>query len=141
MAARGVFAFGVLATMLLAAAPAQPSPDDEFIRMARDNWSFETAQSRQRFVPWGTNFVLYDRKYLNMFGPGVYERALYDRVLGVMESLNINLVKVFLPIADVLPDPQGPAEARITPGYLENVEDFLAMARKHRIRVVLSLAE
>ena len=127
--------------MALLAGMAQAAPDDEFIRVAPDHWTFQTAKSHQRFVPWGTNFVLYDNKYLNMFGPQVYDHALYDRVLAAMESLHINLVKAFLPIADVLPDPQGPSEARIAPGYLDNLEDFLALARAHHVRVVLSLAE
>ncbi|MBM4049621.1 MAG: hypothetical protein FJ279_31385, partial [Planctomycetes bacterium] len=52
----------------------------------------------------------------------------------------MNIVKVFLPIAKVLPDPQAAGEARIAPGYLENLEDFLGMARRHRIRVVVSFA-
>lgn len=151
MGPRVAILLGVAVAMLTGAARA--APEDEFVRVARDNWTFETAQSHQRFVPWGTNFVLYDRKYLNMFGPEVYDHDLYDRALGAMASLNVNLVKVFLPIAQVLPDApfgpegpqgpegQGPDEARIAPGYLDNVEDFLALARKHRIRVVLSLAE
>ena len=130
----------VAVAMALPSGMAQAAPDDEFMRVAPDHWTFETAQSHQRFVPWGTNFVLYDNKYLNMFGPA-YDHALYDQVLEAMESLHINIVKAFLPIADVLPDPQGPTEARIAPGYLDHLDDFLAMARKHHIRVVLSLAE
>jgi hypothetical protein len=141
MAVRGLIATGVLAAMVLAALPSQASPDGEFVRVAADHWTFETTRSHQRFVPWGTNFVLYDNKYLNMFGPGIYDHALYDRVLAVMEALHINLVKAFLPIAKVLPDPQGPEAIRIAPGYLDNVADFLSLARRHHIRVVLSLAE
>ena len=141
MAVRGLIAVGLLAAMVWDAPPSQASPDDEFVRVAPDHWTFETAQSHQRLVPWGTNFVLYDNKYLNMFAPGVYDHALYERVLRAMEALHINLVKAFLPIAQALPDPQGPEAARIAAGYLENVADFLALSRRHHLRVVLSLAE
>ncbi|UCH33351.1 MAG: beta-galactosidase [Armatimonadota bacterium] len=143
MTPRDIILLALFAGVAAAAlpAPASSAPQDEFIRVAPDRWTFETAQSRQRFIPWGTNFVLHDRKYLDMFGPQVYDRALYDRALSRMENLNINLVKVFLPIAKVLPDPQGPREARLAPGYLDNVDDFLELARQHQIRVVLSLAE
>jgi len=138
MGLRDLLPAGVALALLAGAA--QAAPEGEFVRVAPDGWTFETAQSHQRFVPWGANFVLYDRKYLNMFGPEVYDHDLYERALGAMESLHINLVKVFLPIAQVLPDPQGPERATIAPGYLENVEDFLALARRHKIRVVLALA-
>jgi hypothetical protein len=61
-------------------------------------------------------------------------------VLSALEGLGFNIVKVFLPIWQVLPDPQVPGEARIAPGYLDNLEDFLRLAGRHHIRVVVSLA-
>jgi len=126
---------GILfATCLFAA------PEDEFIGVGEDGWSLVTRDSQTRFIPFGTNFVLNDKKYLNLFGPDVYDRERYDRVLAAIEELGFNTVKVFLPIAQVLPDPQVPGEARIAPGYLENLDDFLTLARKHRIRVIVTLA-
>jgi len=116
------------------------SPEDEFIRVAADRWSFETQQTRTRFVPFGTNFVLSEKKYLNLFAPDVYDAERYDRALAALEKLGFNLVKVFLPIAKVLPDPQTPGAARIAPGYLDNLDDFLRRARQHHIRVEVSLA-
>lgn len=125
---------------LVACVCAVPGPEDEFIRVAPDNWTFETASSHQRFIPLGTSFVFGDRKYLNLFGPTVYNRELYDRALAALESLRVNIVRVFLPIAQVLPDPQTPGSVNIAPGYLENLDDFLRLARKHHIRVVVCLA-
>jgi len=113
--------------------------DEEFIRVAPDRWSFETCESRTQFVPFGANFVLNQKKYLNMFGPGVYDREKYDRVLAALEKLGMNIVKVFLPIANVLPDPQTPGAVHIAPGYIENLEDFLGLCRKHHIRAVVTL--
>jgi hypothetical protein len=133
-------ALNVLSLVIVAAA-CHASPDDEYLRVAPDHWSFETRVTHTRFVPFGTNFVLNDKKYLNMFGPGVYDHALYDRVLNAMQGLGLNVTKVFLPIAQVLPDPQVPGDAHIAPGYLDNLADFVKLARAHHIRVEISLTE
>lgn len=132
-----------LLLVFLALAPALAAVaavEDEFVRVGSDHFSFVTRTTRTRFIPFGTNFVLNEKKYLNMFGPEVYDAALYERALAGLEALGLNVVKVFLPIASVLPDPQVPGEARIAPGYLENLDDFLKLARKHHVRVTVSLA-
>jgi hypothetical protein len=120
--------------------PALADPNEEFIRVAPDRWSFETSISKTPFIPFGVNFVLNDKRYLNVFGPGVYDHERYERALAALEKLEFNIVKVFLPIAQVLPDPQVPGEVRIAPGYLDNLEDFLRLAQRHHIRVVVCLA-
>lgn len=122
------------------ALPALSSPDAEFIRVASDQWGFETSSSQSRFIPFGVNFVLNEKRYLNLFGPGIYDSQRYERALAALEKLNFNTVKVFLPIGQVLPDPQVPGQARIAPGYLENLEDFLRLAQRHHLRVVVCLA-
>lgn len=124
----------------LMAVSAVAEPNQEFIRIAADQWSFETALSKTRFVPFGVNFILNEKRYLNLFGPDVYNRELYEKALTALEKLEFNTVKVFLPIAQVLPDPQAPAAARVAPGYFENLDDFLGLAHQHRIRVVVCLA-
>ena len=128
------------AALLLTCLPALPGTDAEFIRVAPDHWGFETSVSKTRFIPFGANFVLSDKKHLNTFGPGVYDKEQYEKVLSALEGLGFNIVKVFLPIWQVLPDPQVPGEARIAPGYLDNLENFLRLAGRHHIRVVVSLA-
>ena len=128
------------AGLLLLSLPALADPNAEIIQVAPDHWRFETSVSKTPFVPFGANFVLNEKKYLNLFGPEAYNRQHYDRVLGALEGLGMNIVKVFLPIGDVLPDPQVPGQARIAPGYLDNLQDFLGLAARHHIRVVVSLA-
>ena len=115
-------------------------PEAEFVRVAPDHWGFETTVSKTPFVPFGANFVLSEKRYLNLFGPGVYDRDRFERVLAALEGLGFNTVKVFLPIRQVLPDPQVPGKVRIAPGYLDNLEDFVRLAGRHHIRVVVSLA-
>jgi len=130
---------GILIPAAVACA-AGTAPDDEFIRVADDNWTFETSETRQRFVPFGSNLVLTSKEDLDIFGPR-YDPKRYDRILAACESLNINLLKVFLPLGNLLPDPQSNAEVRIAPGYLDNLEGFLELCRKRHIRVVVTLAE
>src|ERR1035438_1424389 len=115
-------------------------PNNELIRVGTNQWGFETSVSKMRFVPFGVNFVLSEKRYLNLFGPGVYDRERYERALAALNELGFNTVKVFLPIAQVLPDPQVAGEARNAPDYLDNLEEFLRLALRHRIKVVVCLA-
>jgi hypothetical protein len=131
-------AITVAVSMMVLSALAEPN--NELIRTTSDQWGFETSVSKTPFVPFGVNFVLNEKRYLNLFGPGVYDRERYERALAALEGLGFNTVKVFLPIAQVLPDPQVSGEARIPPGYLDNLEEFLRMAHRHQIRVVVCLA-
>jgi len=98
--------------------------DTEFLRVASDAWSFEGAETHARFVPLGSNYVLTDKTDLNVFGPQ-YAAERHIPILDACASLHINFLKVFLPIAQVLPDPQVPGEVHIAPGYLDNLENFL----------------
>lgn len=88
--------------MWLCALPALGMPNDELVRVAHDRWGFETSISRTPFIPFGVNFVLNDKRYLNVFGPGVYDKGRYERALAALERLGFNTVKVFLPIGEVL---------------------------------------
>lgn len=120
--------------------PGVTGPDDEFIRVTGDHFGFETARSRRRFIPFGANFVLTDKEDLDNFGPR-YGRERYGRILDACEKLHLNLLKVFLPIGSVLPDPQTLGSVRIADGYLRNLDDFLGLCRKRHIRAVVCLSE
>src|ERR1039458_4831357 len=120
-------AITVAVSMMALSALAEPN--NELIRTTSDQWGFETSVSKTPFVPFGVNFVLNEKRYLNLFGPGVYDRERYERALAALEGLGFNTVKVFLPIAQVLPDPQVSGEARIPPGYLDNQIEGAMRAR------------
>lgn len=113
---------------------------DELIRVAPDRWTFETARSHRRFVPFGANLVLTSKEDLNIFGPR-YAPDRYERILEACARQGVNLLKVFLPIGSLLPDPQQPGEACVAPGYLDNLDSYLALSRKHGIRAVVCLSE
>ncbi|HSV72135.1 MAG TPA: DUF4434 domain-containing protein [Chthonomonadales bacterium] len=135
-----VGAAGALAVATEARALPPRSPDDEFIRVAADRWSFETAATRRRFVPFGANLVLTSKEDLDIFGPR-YTTARYERILDAAAGVGVNILKVFLPVGSVLPDPQTPGEVRIAPGYLDNLDDFLRLCRARSIRASVCLSE
>lgn len=122
------------------AAHAGEVKDSEFIRAAPDNWSFEGAETHARFIPFGSNLVLSSKEDLNLFGPQ-YSPERFEKILAACASLRINLLKVFLPIGQVLPDPQAPGEVHVAPGYFDHLADFLTRCRKHDIRAVVALTE
>ncbi len=131
---------GCAAWTLAAAATGESPPGDEIIRVAPDRWTFETSRTHRRFVPFGSNLVLSSQEDLNSFGPR-YSHDRMDHVLAACEGVGINILKVFLPIDKLLPDPQIPGTARIAPGYLDNLDDFLALCTRRHIRAVVTLAE
>ena len=65
-------AITVAVSMMVLSALAEPN--NELIRTTSDQWGFETSVSRTPFIRFGVNFVLNEKRYLNLFGPGVYDR-------------------------------------------------------------------
>jgi len=117
-----------------------PPEPDEYIRVARDRWTFVGERTGRRFVPFGSNLVLTDKADLDIFGPR-FSVERYDRILAACQGLGINIFKVFLPIGKILPDPQPNDRAAIAPGYVENLTAFLNICRRRSIRAVVTLAE
>lgn len=116
------------------------APHDELIRVAADGFTFESAETGTPFVPWGANLVRTDKANLDNFGP-TYDGEEHEAILAACASLNINLLKVFLPIGSMLPDPQPHGKAAFAAGYLDNLDDFLRRARRHGVRAVVTLSE
>jgi hypothetical protein len=128
----------LLAAAFHAAETPAPRPE-EFIRVAEDNWHFEGAESGAPFIPFGSNYVLSEKEDLNLFGKR-YDTARHDRILAACADRNMTLIKIFLPIKEVLPDPQPEDRAEIAPGWRDNLENFLGLCRKHDIRAVVSFS-
>ncbi len=124
----------------IAHARLNPPELDERIRVGKDRWSFVGARTGRPFVPFGSNLVLTDKEDLDIFGPR-FSRSRYETILDACRSLNLNILKVFLPIGAVLPDPQHNDRAIPAAGYFDNLTVFLRMCRAKGIRVVVTLAE
>lgn len=134
--------------MAMAGTPTSGIGPDDFIRVAQDGWSFEVAATGERYIPFGCNLVFNHPGPLNQglhvlvqedWDPEAIQRAFR----GAREA-NMNVLKVFLPSAQVLPDPQPTDGARIadmTPPLFERLDFLFATARETGVYVSLTLAE
>ena len=118
-------AVGVVSLMLafaLGVHPQTPSP-----------WSTEQANDWYAKQPWivGANFIPSDAiNQFEMFQAETWNPELNDKELGLAEDIGMNTMRVFL--QDQLWD-QDPK------GFTKRLDEFLAIAAKHHIRVLFVL--
>lgn len=125
----------------------------ERIRVSADKWHFEEVSTGKRFVPFGSNFCFHyytDEERENIaWSLGIlveqpFRKDVIERAFATAAKLNMNIMKMFLPVATVLPDPQQGRQAKIadlTPSLYERLEFVFALAEKYRIYISLTLAE
>lgn len=100
---------------------------------ARDQWSAEKANDWWKQTGWlaGCNFIPSTAvNELEMWQAGTYDPKTIDRELGLAQGLGFNCVRVFL---HDIPWQEDPA------GYLRRLNNFLAIAQKHHIKVMFVL--
>jgi hypothetical protein len=121
----------------------------DFIRVSDDHWNFETLNSAERFVPFGANFIFYDPGHpmkwsLNILTREVWQPDTIRQVFYSARDLGMNLMKVFLPTPDVLPDPQTNDALRLPdlhPPLFERLEFVFDLARETGVYISLCLSE
>ena len=116
---------GVLSVMLALAVPVHSQ--------APSRWSSEHANDWYSKQPWivGSNFVPSDAiNELEMFQAGTWNPQLNDKELGLAEGIGMNTMRVFLQDQLWTQDPKG---------FKARLDDFLAIAAKHHIRVLFVL--
>lgn len=104
-----------------------------FPGLARERWSKEQAQAWERQTPWlvGCNYIPSCAiNQLEMWQADTFDPVTIDRELGWAEGLGFNSVRVFL---HHLPFEQDRQE------FLKRVDQFLEIAAKHKIGVMLVL--
>ena len=119
-----------LAAALASAALAAPSA---LAQAMPGVWSTERAAAWNRETGWlvGANYAPASAiNQLEMWQAETWDPATIDRELGWAESLGMNTMRVFLHDLAYRQDPQG---------FLNRVDQFLALAEKHRIRPMLVL--
>jgi hypothetical protein len=134
---------GIVAALAAPAAPAQaptraPTRVERMEPAARPGqagavWSRERAMAWQRETGWlaGSNFAPSTAiNQLEMWQADSFDLKTIDRELGWAEDLGFNTMRVFL---HDIPYRQDPA------GFLRRVDQFLAIAERHRIRPMLVL--
>jgi hypothetical protein len=120
----------------------------DYIQVSGDGWNFETGGG-ERFVPFGANFIFFDPGHPMKWSLNILTRPDWrpDTIRQVFEGaaeLNMNLMKVFLPGPEMLPDPQAnqaAALAGVAPPLFERLDFLFEVARRTGVRVSLSFAE
>jgi Cellulase (glycosyl hydrolase family 5) len=98
-------------------------------------WTKEQANQWYQQQPWivGANYVPADAvNTLEMWQADTFDSAEIDRELGWAEGLGMNTMRVFLHNLLWEQDSQG---------FLHRIDEFLAIARKHHIRVMFVLLD
>ena len=120
----------------------------ERIKVSADGWNFEGVETGARMVPFGANFVFNygeDKRSLDIMtthGTGSPMSSAGDSRW--RQQCNMNLMKVFLPIPALLPDPQANESIRfadMTPSIWERLDFLFDVARETGVYITLSLAE
>lgn len=123
-----------------------PSTDSlEIVEPTADGVGFVLSESRRPFTLFGANAVVHtgdpeDPWALNLLTPAGWNRERLVRVLDGARDLGMNYVKFFLPIGQVLPDPQPLEGAALVEGTQDRIRVLLDEAEDRGIRVSLTLA-
>ncbi len=94
-------------------------------------WPVEKANTWYAQQPWlvGANFVPSDAiNQIEMWQADSFNPALIDKELGYAEAIGMNCMRVFLHDLVFQQDPKG---------YLKRIEQFLQIADKHHIKIML----
>ncbi len=94
-------------------------------------WPVEKANTWYAKQPWlvGANFVPSDAiNQIEMWQADSFNPALIDKELGYAEAIGMNCMRVFLHDLVFQQDPKG---------YLKRIEQFLQIADKHHIKIML----
>ncbi len=123
------------------------------IRVSSDGWNFEERTTGKRVVPFGSNFIFdYPKatdkndtmRSLDILTDTVFRTEEIEKAFIGAHKLHMNIMKVFLPVGALLPDPQTgnkAAFATMTPSIWERLEFVFQMAEKYEIYLSLTLAE
>ncbi len=121
-----------------------------FIQVAPDNWTFEQVPGGERFIPFGSNFIFTkpgspnDEHALDVLTAPEWNPELVRRAFEGARALNMNVLKVFLPIWQTLPDPQPRGQLTLgamEPPLLERLDYVFLVANDTGVYVSLTLAE
>ncbi|MCP5538511.1 MAG: cellulase family glycosylhydrolase [Akkermansiaceae bacterium] len=111
-------------TGIIASAHAETTP-------ATNRWSKEQAQQWYDQYPWlvGCNFIPSNAiNQLEMFQADTWDEKTNDKELKMAHDLGFNFIRVYLHDLAYQADPKG---------FLDRVDQFLALADKHEIKVML----
>jgi F5/8 type C domain/Cellulase (glycosyl hydrolase family 5) len=113
------------------------------VRISQGSGEFYDRLTGEKFVPRGMNYIrlAWQTKAdgTKVFGHALFDPSEYNHQtisidLGRMHADGYNVVRVFLS-----PDTMGTETGGLSPGYMDNVADFLNIASKNQIYVMFTL--
>lgn len=119
--------------------------NEEFIKIASDNWHFETKDSKQPFVPFGCNYYDPETYYTeeedpeNILAFGVIDKFNADntdRHFEQLENIGVNTVRIFLSVISFEPEFKQLNEENFL-----KVDKIIELAKKHNIKIIFDLVE
>jgi len=119
----------------------------ERIKVSPDAWNFEGVDTGERIFPFGANLVFRygdGKRSLSLMTAEEWEPDVIRKAFEVAGECHMNLMKVFLPIPALLPDPQendGARFADMTPTLSERLGFLFDVAGETGVYITLSLAE
>lgn len=116
-------------------ASGEAPPSDHLIAIRQQDGvgEFYNRETGERFTPRGMNYVRLGPSGHNNFTPGYYQSAVVAEDLSKMHSDGYNVVRVFLS-PEKIAAPLGLDEK-----YMDNVADFLRLARANQIFVMFTI--
>jgi len=109
----------------------ETQPDQGFIRVASDNWTFEDSATGEPFVPFGCNYygvIVWQPRLFEMFRP-----SAIDEDFRKMKQLGLNTVRIAF-THWLKCDENDPS--RIDEFDLEKFDLMIELARKHGLRLI-----
>ncbi|MCY3023927.1 MAG: cellulase family glycosylhydrolase [Planctomycetota bacterium] len=128
-----------LAAFSCAAFSAETKPMER-IAVAPDNWSLQTAESKQPWVPFGANYTPgwsgWAPDYLS---DKQWNEAQVTADLDTLKSLGANCVKAVMSFGRALPDPQTPDAVTPNEAVLQRFARLVEIAGARDIRIIGTL--
>lgn len=115
------------------------------VRVMAGQGEFYDRLTGEKFIPRGNNYIRLAQQTSvfgnpvvvhSTFNVGLYDPALAETALAKMQADGYNTVRVFL---DCCATTGLSGENGLNPDYLDNVADFLRLAKKHEIQVMFAL--
>lgn len=136
---RLVNSLALAAVALCSALSAEHQPMERIV-VAPDNWSLQTADSKQFWIPFGVNYTPgWSGWAPDYFSDQQWDEAKVAADFDKLKDLGVNCVKAVFSMQRILPDPQTPDAVRPNDNVLARFQRMLDIAGARGIRLIATL--
>ena len=118
----------------------------EFIKIADDNWHFETAQSGTPFTPFGTNYYdpasfgtseLWDNPgFVAPHVIGKFDSIRTRSHFAQLQGIGVNVIRIFLSVIKF-----EPTLFQLNEASFQKVDKIIELAKEYNLRIIFDLVE